>query len=97
MQSIRNDLQVLTYENRQNSMFTIDRFDFDKGPTTIRYLDDFFRQSSYTNTVLALGTGAAAVVMTAAKDSIIKTIKCQPTIIIIEPFDSIKLEIFLEV
>jgi hypothetical protein len=82
-------------------MFTIDRFDFDKGPTTIRYLDDFFRQSSYTNTVLALGTGAAAVVMTAAKDSmiktIIKTIKCQPAIIIIEPFDSIKLEIFLEV
>jgi hypothetical protein len=39
--------------------------------------------------------------MTAAKDSmiktIIKTIKCQPAIIIIEPFDSIKLEIFLEV
>jgi CRISPR/Cas system-associated exonuclease Cas4 (RecB family) len=52
LQSIRNDLYVLTYDNRQNSTLTMDRFDFDKGLTTIKYLDDFFRQSSYADTVL---------------------------------------------
>src|SRR6266496_109173 len=46
LQSIRNDLYVLTHDNRQTSTFTMDRFDFDKGLTTIRCLDDFFRQSS---------------------------------------------------
>jgi hypothetical protein len=60
LQSIRNDLYVLTYDNRHNSTFTMDRFDFDKGLTTIRYLDDFFRQSSYAGTVLGLEGGAAA-------------------------------------
>ena len=52
LQSIRNDLYVLTHDNRQTSTFTMDRFDFDKGLTTIRYLDDFFRQSSYADRVL---------------------------------------------
>jgi CRISPR/Cas system-associated exonuclease Cas4 (RecB family) len=59
LQSIRNDLYVLTYDNRHNSTFTMDRFDFDKGLTTIRYLDDFFRQSSYAGTVLGLEGGGA--------------------------------------
>jgi len=54
LQSIRNDLYVLTHDNRQYSTLTMDRFDFDKGLTTIRYLDDFFRQSSYADTVLGL-------------------------------------------
>jgi hypothetical protein len=52
LQSIRNDLYVLTHDNRQTSTFTMDRFDFDKGLTTIRYLDDFFRQSSYADRIL---------------------------------------------
>jgi hypothetical protein len=47
-------------DNRQNSTFTMDRFDFDKGLTTIRYLDGFFRQSSYADTVLGLGASAGA-------------------------------------
>jgi CRISPR/Cas system-associated exonuclease Cas4 (RecB family) len=55
LQSIRNDLYVLTHDNRQTATFTIDRFDFDKGLTTIRYLDDFFRQSSYADKVLGQG------------------------------------------
>jgi hypothetical protein len=62
LQSIRNDLYVLTQDNRQNTTFTMDRFDFDKGPTTIRYLDGFFRQSSYAHTVLGLGASAGAAV-----------------------------------
>lgn len=55
LQSIRNDLYVLTHDNRQTATFTMDRFDFDKGLTTIRYLDDFFRQSSYADKVLGQG------------------------------------------
>jgi hypothetical protein len=54
LQSIRNDLYVLTYDNRQNTTFTVDRFDFDKGLTTIRYLDDFFRNSTYADRILGL-------------------------------------------
>jgi CRISPR/Cas system-associated exonuclease Cas4 (RecB family) len=57
LQSIRNDLYVLTHDNRQNATFTMDRFDFDKGLTTIRYLDDFFRLSPYADRIL--GHGAA--------------------------------------
>jgi hypothetical protein len=52
LQSIRNDLYVLTYDNRHTATFTIDRFDFDKGLTTIRYLDDFFRNSPYADIIL---------------------------------------------
>jgi hypothetical protein len=52
LQSIGNDLYVLSHDNRQKIAFTMDRFDFDKGLTTIRYLDRFFRQSSYANRVL---------------------------------------------
>ena len=62
LQSIRNDLYVLTHDNRQTSRFTMDRFDFDKGLTTIRYLDDFFRQSSYADSVLGQGAALAATV-----------------------------------
>jgi len=47
IRSIRNDLYFLTYDNRQNSILTMDRFDFDKGLATIRYLDSFFRQSPH--------------------------------------------------
>ncbi len=57
LQSIRNDLYVLTHDNRQTATFTMDRFDFDKGLTTIRYLDDFFRLSPYADRIL--GHGAA--------------------------------------
>lgn len=49
LQSIRNDLYVLTHDNRQTTTFTIDRFNFDKGLTTIRYLDGFFRNSPYAD------------------------------------------------
>lgn len=52
LQSIRNDLYVLTHDNRAKCTFTMDRFDFDKGLTTIRYLDDFFRQSPYAGIIL---------------------------------------------
>jgi hypothetical protein len=52
IQSIKNDLYVLTYDNRQNSILTMDRFDFDKGLTTIRYLDSFYRQSPYADIIL---------------------------------------------
>ena len=52
IQSIKNDLYVLNYDNRQNSILTMDRFDFDKGLTTIRYLDSFYRQSPYADIIL---------------------------------------------
>ena len=52
IQSIKNDLYVLTYDNRQNSILTMDRFDFDKGLTTIRYVDSFYRQSPYADIIL---------------------------------------------
>ncbi|MBV9176850.1 MAG: hypothetical protein JO327_11825 [Nitrososphaeraceae archaeon] len=52
IRSIRNDLYFLTYDNRQNSILTMDRFDFDKGLTTIRYLDGFFRQSPHAGIIL---------------------------------------------
>jgi hypothetical protein len=52
IRSIRNDLYFLTYDNRQNSILTMDRFDFDKGLTTIRYLDSFFRQSPHAGIIL---------------------------------------------
>jgi hypothetical protein len=52
IQSIRNDLYFLTYDNRQNSVLTMDRFDFDKGLTTIRYLDSFFRKSPHAGIIL---------------------------------------------
>jgi hypothetical protein len=52
IRSIRNDLYFLTYDNRQSSILTIDRFDFDKGLTTIRYLDSFFRQSPHADIIL---------------------------------------------
>jgi hypothetical protein len=62
LQSIRNDLYVLTHDNRQTSTFTMDRFDFDKGLTTIRYLDDFFRQSSYADRILGHAAALRATV-----------------------------------
>jgi hypothetical protein len=52
IRSIRNDLYFLTYDNRQNSILTMDRFDFDKGLATIRYLDSFFRQSPHAGIIL---------------------------------------------
>jgi CRISPR/Cas system-associated exonuclease Cas4 (RecB family) len=52
IRSIRNDLYFLTYDSRQNSILTMDRFDFDKGLTTIRYLDSFFRQSPHADIIL---------------------------------------------
>jgi hypothetical protein len=61
IQSIKNDLYVLTYDNRQNSILTMDRFDFDKGLTTIRYLDSFYRQSPYADIILeSYATAATA-------------------------------------
>jgi hypothetical protein len=60
IQSIKNDLYVLTYDNRQNSILTMDRFDFDKGLTTIRYVDSFYRQSPYADIVLQ-NTAAAGM------------------------------------
>jgi hypothetical protein len=57
IQSIKNDLYVLTYDNRQNSILTMDRFDFDKGLTTIRYLDSFYRQSPYADIILQNAAG----------------------------------------
>jgi hypothetical protein len=51
LQSIRNDLYVLTYDNRQTATVTMDRFDFDKGLTNIRYLDSFFRNSPYADRI----------------------------------------------
>jgi hypothetical protein len=52
IRSIRNDLYFLTYDSRQNSILTMDRFDFDKGLTTIRHLDSFFRQSPHADIIL---------------------------------------------
>jgi hypothetical protein len=52
IRSIRNDLYFLTFDNRQNSILTMDRFDFDKGLTTTRYLDCFFRQSPHAGVIL---------------------------------------------
>ena len=57
IRSIRNDLYFLTYDNRQNSILTMDRFDFDKGLTTIRYLDGFFRQSPHADIILERARG----------------------------------------
>jgi hypothetical protein len=37
----------------------MDRFDFDKGLTTIRYLDSFYRQSPYADIILQNGAAAA--------------------------------------
>ena len=59
LQYIRNDLYVLTYDNRQATTFTIERFDFDKGLTTIRYLDDFFRNSPYADRILGMETAVS--------------------------------------
>ena len=57
IQSVRNDLYVLAYDNRQNYTLTMDRFDFDKGLTTIKYLDSFYRQSPYADVILERAVG----------------------------------------
>ena len=59
IQSIRNDLYALMYDNRHNSSLTIDRFDFDKGLTTIKYLDGFYRQSPYADIILGMRGNSA--------------------------------------
>jgi hypothetical protein len=58
LQFFRNDHYFLTYDNRYNSPLTMDRFGFDTGLTTIRYLDDFFRESPYADIILRERAGS---------------------------------------
>ncbi len=58
LQFFRNDDYFLTYDNRYKSPLTMDRFGFDTGLTTIRYLDDFFRESPYADIILRERAGS---------------------------------------
>jgi hypothetical protein len=48
----RDDLYYLFYENRSKSSFTIDRFNFSSGLTSMKFLDKFYRQSSYSDDIV---------------------------------------------
>ena len=49
----RGDMYYLSHENRQKSiMFTLDRFNFTAGLTSMRFLDNFFRRSPHADIIL---------------------------------------------
>jgi hypothetical protein len=48
----RDDLYYLFYDNRDKSSFTIDRFNFSSGLISMKYLDKFYRRSSYSNDIV---------------------------------------------
>ena len=48
----RDDMYYLFYENRDKSSFTIDRFNFSSGLTSMKFLDNFYRLSSYANDIV---------------------------------------------
>ena len=48
----RDDLYYLFYDNRDKSSFTIDRFNFSSGLTSMKSLDKFYRLSSFANDIV---------------------------------------------
>ena len=48
----RDDLYYLLYDNRDKSPLTIDRFNFSSGLISMKFLDSFFRLSSYANDIV---------------------------------------------
>ncbi len=48
----RDDLYYLLYDNRDKSSLTIDRFNFSSGLISMKFLDSFFRLSSYANDIV---------------------------------------------
>jgi hypothetical protein len=49
----RGDMYYLTHENRDKSItFTIDRYNFSIGLTSMKFLDNFFRRSPYADIIL---------------------------------------------
>ncbi len=48
----RDDLYYLLYDNRDKASFTIDRFNFSSGLTSMKFLDSFFRCSSYADDIV---------------------------------------------
>lgn len=48
----KGDLYYLIHEGRERSTFTIDRFNFSGGMISMKFLDNFFRRSSYADVVL---------------------------------------------
>ncbi|HET7644765.1 MAG TPA: hypothetical protein VFK40_14770, partial [Nitrososphaeraceae archaeon] len=48
----RDDLYYLFYDNRDKSSFTIDRFNFSNGLTSMKYLDKFYRISPYSTDIV---------------------------------------------
>jgi hypothetical protein len=48
----RDDLYYLLYDNRDKAFFTIDRFNFSSGLTSMKFLDSFFRCSSYADDIV---------------------------------------------
>ena len=48
----RDDLYYLLYDNRDKASLTIDRFNFSSGLTSMKFLDSFFRCSSYADEIV---------------------------------------------
>jgi hypothetical protein len=48
----RDDLYYLLYDNRDKSPLTIDRFNFSSGLISMKFLDSFFRLSSYADDII---------------------------------------------
>ncbi|HEX5981946.1 MAG TPA: hypothetical protein VFY77_04685, partial [Nitrososphaeraceae archaeon] len=48
----RDDLYYLLYDNRDKSPLTIDRFNFSSGLISMKFLDSFFRLSSYADDIV---------------------------------------------
>ena len=48
----RDDLYYLIYDNRDKASLTIDRFNFSSGLTSMKFLDSFFRCSSYADDIV---------------------------------------------
>ena len=48
----RDDLYYLLYDNRDKSSLTIDRFNFSSGLISMKFLDSFFRLSSYSDEIV---------------------------------------------
>ena len=48
----RDDLYYLIHDNRDKASLTIDRFNFSSGLTSMKFLDSFFRCSSYADDIV---------------------------------------------
>ncbi len=48
----RDDLYYLLYDNRDKSSLTIERFNFSSGLISMKFLDSFFRLSSYADEIV---------------------------------------------